>query len=76
MLIVFVVFFKKKKWLTLLGLYEHFTSILEISGNFAVRVFNVNARMCTIKKMAELAPEGFLETEIFRNAHTDTRVQQ
>ncbi len=39
----------------------------------AVRVFNVSTRMCTIKnKMAE----GLLETKIFRNAHTDTRVQQ
>ncbi len=38
----------------------------------AVRVFNVSTRMCTIKnKMAE----GFLETKIFRNAHTDTRAQ-
>ncbi len=36
----------------------------------AVCVFNVSTRMCTIKnKMAE----GFLETKIFRNAHTDTR---
>ncbi len=49
-------------------------SILGISGMFAaVRVFKVSARMCTIKnKMAE----GFLETKIFRNAHTDTRSQQ
>ncbi len=41
----------------------------------AVRVFKVSklTRMCTIKnKMAD----GFFETKIFRNAHTDTRAQQ
>ncbi len=39
----------------------------------AVCVFKVSTRMCTIKnKMAE----GFLETKIFRNAHTDTGAQQ
>ncbi len=39
----------------------------------AVRVFKVSTCMCTIKnKMAA----GFLETKIFRNAHTDTRAQQ
>ncbi len=39
----------------------------------AVRVFKVSTRMCTIKnKMAEC----FLETKIFRNAHTDKRAQQ
>ncbi len=57
-------------------LYEHFTSILGISGNFnvcGISRFKVSTRMCTIKnKMAE----GFLETKIFRNAHTDTRAQQ
>ncbi len=38
-----------------------------------VRVFKVSTRMCTIKnKMAE---GFFLETKIFRNAHTDTRAQ-
>ncbi len=36
----------------------------------AVCVFNVSTRMCTIK-MAE----GFLDTKVFRNAHTDTRAQ-
>ncbi len=39
----------------------------------AVCVFKVSTRMGTIKnKMAE----GFLETKIFRNAHTDMRAQQ
>ncbi len=38
----------------------------------AVSVFNLSTRMCTIKnKMAE----GFLETNVFRNARTDTRAQ-
>ncbi len=38
----------------------------------AVCIFNVSMRMCTIKnKMAE----GFLDTKVFRNAHTDTRAQ-
>ncbi len=37
------------------------------------RIFKVSTRVCTIKnKMVE----GFLETKIFRNAHTDTRAQQ
>ncbi len=56
--------------------------ILEISGNFnvcgslrfllLVRACALSTRMCTIKiKMAE----GFLETKVFRNAHTDTRAQ-
>ncbi len=38
----------------------------------AVCIFNVSTRMCTIKnKMAE----GFLDTKVFRNAHTDTKAQ-
>ncbi len=47
-----------------------YPGILMFAG---VRIFKVSTRMCTIKnKMAE----GFLETKIFRNAHTDTRAQQ
>ncbi len=35
----------------------------------AVCIFTLSTRMCIIKnKMAD----GFLETKVFRNAHTDT----
>ncbi len=65
--------------ISLRSLNQCYTSILLVYLGYpgilmfaTVRVFKVSTRMGTIKnKMAE----GFLETKIFRNAHTDMRAQ-